>query len=83
MSDNIEEIGKTYQGIIADKDNQIRIYNEFLIKLNTAMFTGNYVEVQRLLQLVSKYSFARTNGSQETFEQDERNREKTLNDLLL
>ena len=48
---------KTLQAIIVEKDKQIKMHEDFLVKINEAMFSQNWVEVQRLLQIASKYAY--------------------------
>lgn len=56
---------------------ELDIYREFLVRLHTAMWTGNNKLVKDLLKRVGDYSYARTNTNGD-WEQEEQNMIRTL-----
>ena len=65
---------------IEELENQVKIYNNFLIDLHTANWTGNMVKVKELLLKVGRYSYARTNRTGDE-KQEERQQKETLLNL--
>lgn len=60
---------------------ELEIYRRLLIRLHTAVWTGNYEVVRDLLQRIAKYSYARTNTNEGNYKQEDRQRIETLLDL--
>jgi len=65
---------------IKELEEQVKIYNRFLINLHTARWTGHVERVQDLLDRAGNYSYARTNSNGD-WEQDERQEKETLLNL--
>jgi len=63
-------------------EEQIYIYNDFLILLHTAIWTGNHNKVKELLKKLSTYSSIRTNNFEEDNYNDRKEKlEESLKDL--
>lgn len=62
------------------KEEELKIYKDLLINLHTARWTGNVKKVNKILDLIGEYSYARTNSNGD-YEDDVINQEFTLNKL--
>ena len=60
---------------------ELEIYRRLLIRLHTARWTGNAELVNKLLNRIGEYSYARTNSNAGNYKQEERDRKNTLLNL--
>jgi hypothetical protein len=58
---------------------ELSIYRNLLIKLHTAIWTGNNDSVKRILKAIGEYSYARTNSN---FGMEKEEEQKCIRTLL-
>ena len=76
-------IGEMYEDtILPPLYEEIKIYNDFLIQLHTARWTGNNTRFAELMENLSAYSYARTNGFEGITDKEEKDMlKRTLKNL--
>lgn len=62
-------------------EEELKIYRRLLIRLHTARWTRHTELVEDLLNRIAAYSYARTNSNAGNYEQEEKDRIKTLLNL--